>query len=83
MARKAHPSKVRDLFYTLSSIAVILGLFVLSNVLMAIKSYESGYTEGKQYVISSIELQKCGILKKEFKKGRNGKHTTIHRRINK
>lgn len=67
------PRNLKEILYILISIAVILGLFVLSNIATAIKSYESGFIEGKQYVIASVELQKCGILKKTFQKGRNGK----------
>ena len=64
-----------ELLFIVSSIIAILGLFVLSNVITAVKSYQSGYTEGRQYVIASVELQKCEILKNNFKKGYNGKQT--------
>lgn len=54
---------------TIISIALILSLFVLSNLVTYVLSYRAGDNNGRQYVISSIELQKCGILKKNFKKG--------------
>lgn len=68
--RHRAPSNFRESLLVIGGIVMILSLFVFSNVVTAIVSYERGYTEGKQYVISSIELQKCGILKKNFKKGR-------------
>ena len=55
---------------TIISIAFILSLFVLSNLVTGILSYRAGDTNGRQYVISSIELQKCGILKKNLPKRR-------------
>ena len=63
------PSDFMSNLLTIISIAFILSLFVLSNLVTCILSYRAGDTNGRQYVVSSIELQKCGVLKKNFKKG--------------
>src|SRR3989304_6290280 len=47
---------------------VIVALITLSYVATYTVGYNSGDNNGRQYVISSIELQKCGILKKNLPK---------------
>ena len=62
-------SDVVDNIIMLVGIIIILVLFMLAIMAAHIISYQSGYSDGKHYVMSSIELQKCGTLKKNFTKG--------------
>ena len=64
------PSNLMSNLLTIISIVFILSLFVLSNLATYILSYRAGDNNGRQYVISSVELQKCGILKNNLSKRR-------------
>jgi len=55
---------------------VVIVLVTLSYVVTYTVGYNSGDNNGRQYVISSIELQKCGILKKNIK----DKHIVMQKR---